>query len=200
MDLEHWTQDFLDNVQAVFSCYQLWNDPTHAVFRLSLICRLYWAAIISETISLILSFVSLPICRLYLAAINSERISLTLSFVSLPISGCTKPNHSLSKQLADCKFSISMIGVTHKDASKFKLQHSDKCDIWAGEGGQWFFKLKKGHSYSFQKPFCSVAQSVVRSPLDGTLAYANGAVPAEHSQTVTDTRSTGSSSLSIYIP
>ena len=24
------------------------------------------------------------------------------------------------------------------------MQHSDKCDIWAGEGGQWFANFKKG--------------------------------------------------------
>ena len=24
------------------------------------------------------------------------------------------------------------------------MQHGDKCDIWAGEGGQWFAKFKKG--------------------------------------------------------
>ena len=34
--------------------------------------------------------------------------------------------------------------VTDTDAEKFKKEHGDKCDIWAGEGGQWFVKLKKG--------------------------------------------------------
>ncbi|KAL6308724.1 Enoyl-reductase-domain-containing protein [Sparassis latifolia] len=30
------------------------------------------------------------------------------------------------------------------DAQKFKLEHGDNCDIWAGDGGQWFVKFKKG--------------------------------------------------------
>lgn len=30
------------------------------------------------------------------------------------------------------------------EAEKYKHEHGDKCDIWAGEGGQWFVKFKKG--------------------------------------------------------
>ncbi|KAJ7285205.1 fatty acid synthase [Mycena rebaudengoi] len=36
---------------------------------------------------------------------------------------------------------------------EFKLQHGDKCDVWAGEGGQWFFKLKKGALVFVPKSF-----------------------------------------------
>ncbi|KAJ7197322.1 hypothetical protein B0H12DRAFT_1294649 [Mycena haematopus] len=39
------------------------------------------------------------------------------------------------------------------EAHKFKLQHGDKCDVWAGEGGQWFFKLKKGALVFVPKSF-----------------------------------------------
>ncbi|KAJ7846779.1 hypothetical protein B0H13DRAFT_2362832 [Mycena leptocephala] len=39
---------------------------------------------------------------------------------------------------------LEPIEVAESEAHKFKLQHGNKCDIWAGEGGQWFFKLKKG--------------------------------------------------------
>ena len=33
------------------------------------------------------------------------------------------------------------------------MQHSDKCDIWAGEGGQWFAKFKKGACVFVPKAF-----------------------------------------------
>ena len=33
------------------------------------------------------------------------------------------------------------------------MQHGDKCDIWAGEGGQWFAKFKKGAYVFVPKAF-----------------------------------------------
>jgi fatty acid synthase subunit alpha len=36
------------------------------------------------------------------------------------------------------------IEVAESDAERFKKEHGDKCNIWAGEGGQWFVNLKKG--------------------------------------------------------
>ena len=33
------------------------------------------------------------------------------------------------------------------------MQHGDKCDIWAGEGGQWFAKFKKGACVFLPKAF-----------------------------------------------
>ncbi|OJT02257.1 Fatty acid synthase subunit alpha [Trametes pubescens] len=39
------------------------------------------------------------------------------------------------------------------DAEKFKYEHGDKCDIWAGEGGQWFVKFKKGARIYVPKAF-----------------------------------------------
>ena len=33
------------------------------------------------------------------------------------------------------------------------MQHGDKCDIWAGEGGQWFAKFKKGACVFVLKAF-----------------------------------------------
>jgi hypothetical protein len=38
---------------------------------------------------------------------------------------------------------LEPLEVTDSDAEIFK-EHGDNCDIWAGEGGQWFVKLKKG--------------------------------------------------------
>jgi len=39
---------------------------------------------------------------------------------------------------------LEPLKVTNADAEKLKKGHGDKCDIWAGEGGQWFVKLKRG--------------------------------------------------------
>lgn len=43
--------------------------------------------------------------------------------------------------------------MSDSEAQKFKLQHGDKCDIWAGEGDQWFAKLKKGAIVFVPKAF-----------------------------------------------
>ena len=43
------------------------------------------------------------------------------------------------------------------------MQHGDKCDIWAGEGGQWFAKFKKGACVFVPKAFkfsCTVAGQI----------------------------------------
>ncbi|KAH9950013.1 fatty acid synthase [Amylocystis lapponica] len=39
------------------------------------------------------------------------------------------------------------------DAEKFKYEHGDNCDIWAGEGGQWYVKFKKGARVFVPKAF-----------------------------------------------
>ena len=33
------------------------------------------------------------------------------------------------------------------------MQHDDRCDVWAGEGGQWFAKFKKGSRTFVPKAF-----------------------------------------------
>ncbi|KAJ7917113.1 hypothetical protein B0H13DRAFT_2444648 [Mycena leptocephala] len=48
---------------------------------------------------------------------------------------------------------LEPIEVAESEAHKFKLQHGNKCDIWAGEGGQWFFKPKKGALVLVPKSF-----------------------------------------------
>jgi hypothetical protein len=48
---------------------------------------------------------------------------------------------------------LEPIEVSDSEAQKFKMQHGDKCDIWAGEGGQWFAKFKKGASVFIPKVF-----------------------------------------------
>lgn len=43
--------------------------------------------------------------------------------------------------------------ASQTEAEKFKYEHGDSCDIWAGEGGQWFVKLKKGARVMVPKAF-----------------------------------------------
>jgi fatty acid synthase subunit alpha, fungi type len=52
---------------------------------------------------------------------------------------------------------LEPIEVSDSEARKFKMQHgaSDECDIWAGEGGQWFAKFKKGACIFVPKAFKS---------------------------------------------
>jgi len=57
---------------------------------------------------------------------------------------------------------LEPIGISELEAQKFKLQHGDKCDAWAGDGGQWFAKFKKGAIFIL-KPSHSAAQLLVRS-------------------------------------
>lgn len=39
---------------------------------------------------------------------------------------------------------LEPLEVAEEEAQRFKHEHGDKCDTWAGEGDQWFVKLKKG--------------------------------------------------------
>ena len=48
---------------------------------------------------------------------------------------------------------LKPIKVSDSEAQKFKMQHSDKCDIWAGEASQWFAKFKKGTCVYIPKVF-----------------------------------------------
>ena len=47
---------------------------------------------------------------------------------------------------------LEPIEVSDLEVQKFKMQHSDKCDIWAGEG-QWFAKFRKGACVFVPKAF-----------------------------------------------
>jgi hypothetical protein len=48
---------------------------------------------------------------------------------------------------------LEPVEVDEAEAAKYKHQHGDKCDIWAGEGGQWFIKFKKGACIFIPKAF-----------------------------------------------
>ncbi|THV07258.1 fatty acid synthase [Dendrothele bispora CBS 962.96] len=63
------------------------------------------------------------------------------------------PNKKVFQQEIELTHDLEPIEVTEAEAQKFKLQHGDKCDIWAGEGDQWFFKLKRGACVFVPKSF-----------------------------------------------
>jgi len=48
---------------------------------------------------------------------------------------------------------LEPVEVSEIEAHKFKLQHGDKCDIWATPSGEWLFKLKKGACVFVPKAF-----------------------------------------------
>ena len=52
--------------------------------------------------------------------------------------------HKVFNQEIELTHDLEAMEVSDADAEKFKKEHGDKCDIWAGEGSQWFVKLKKG--------------------------------------------------------
>jgi len=54
------------------------------------------------------------------------------------------PKHKIFNSDIELIHDLEPLEVTDADAEKFKKEHGDKCDIWAGEGGQWFVKLKRG--------------------------------------------------------
>ena len=62
--------------------------------------------------------------------------------------------------------SLEPIEVAKSEAEKFKYEHAEKCDIWAGEGDQWSVKFKKGLRVFVPKAFwfgsCLVAGQVPR--------------------------------------
>ncbi|CAK5268309.1 unnamed protein product [Mycena citricolor] len=64
------------------------------------------------------------------------------------------PKKKVFNQEIELLHDLEPIEVTETEAQKFKLQHGDKCDIWAsGSGEQWFFKLKKGALVFVPKSF-----------------------------------------------
>ncbi|TFK33214.1 fatty acid synthase [Crucibulum laeve] len=63
------------------------------------------------------------------------------------------PKKKVFNQEIELIHDLEAIEVSDSEAQKFKLQHGDKCDIWAGEGGQWFAKFKKGACVYVPKAF-----------------------------------------------
>ena len=54
------------------------------------------------------------------------------------------PSKKIFNQEVELICDLEPIEVSDSEAQKFKMHHGDKCDIWAGEGDQWFAKFKKG--------------------------------------------------------
>ncbi|KAF8071859.1 fatty acid synthase [Lyophyllum atratum] len=63
------------------------------------------------------------------------------------------PSKKVFNQEVELIHDLEPIEVAESEAQKFKLQHGEKCDIWAGESGQWFAKLKKGACVFVPKAF-----------------------------------------------
>ncbi|KAI5885432.1 uncharacterized protein SCHCODRAFT_01176814 [Schizophyllum commune H4-8] len=63
------------------------------------------------------------------------------------------PKKKVFNQEIELTHDLEPIEVVESETQKFKLQHGDKCDIWAGEEGQWFAKLKKGACVYVPKVF-----------------------------------------------
>ncbi|EIW84299.1 fatty acid synthase [Coniophora puteana RWD-64-598 SS2] len=63
------------------------------------------------------------------------------------------PKKKVFNQEVELIHDLEPIEVAQSDAEKFKHEHGDKCDIWAGEGDQWFVKFKKGARVFVPKAF-----------------------------------------------
>jgi fatty acid synthase subunit alpha, fungi type len=63
------------------------------------------------------------------------------------------PNKTVFNQEVELIHDLEPIEVAGAEAEKFKYEHSDRCDILAGEGGQWFVKFKKGAYIFVPKAF-----------------------------------------------
>ncbi|KAF7965824.1 hypothetical protein HWV62_41719, partial [Athelia sp. TMB] len=63
------------------------------------------------------------------------------------------PEKKVYYQEVELIHDLEAIEVDAAEAEKFKYEHGDKCDIWAGEGGQWFVKFKKGVRVIVTKAF-----------------------------------------------
>ncbi|KAI0649410.1 fatty acid synthase [Trametes meyenii] len=63
------------------------------------------------------------------------------------------PKKKIFNQEIEILHDFEPFEAAEADAEKFKHEHGDKCDIWAGEGGQWFVKFKKGARIFVPKSF-----------------------------------------------
>ncbi|KAF9490473.1 fatty acid synthetase alpha subunit [Pleurotus eryngii] len=63
------------------------------------------------------------------------------------------PNKKVFNQEIELIHDLEAIEVSESEAQKFKYQHGEKCDIWAGKDGSWFVKFKKGACVFVPKAF-----------------------------------------------
>ena len=76
-------------------------------------------------------------------ASNSIQSSQLTSFAEPELFRGYDPKKKVFNQEIELAHDLEPIEVAESEAQKFKLQHGDKCDIWLGEGGQWFVKFKR---------------------------------------------------------
>lgn len=63
------------------------------------------------------------------------------------------PKKKIFHQEVELVHDLEPMEVSEADAKKFKNEHGAKCDIWTGEGGEWFVKFKKGSRILVPKAF-----------------------------------------------
>ncbi|RDX57079.1 fatty acid synthase [Lentinus brumalis] len=63
------------------------------------------------------------------------------------------PKKKVFNQEIELLHDLEPFEVSQVEAEKFKHEHGDKCDIWAGDGDQWFVKFKKGARVFVPKAF-----------------------------------------------
>jgi fatty acid synthase subunit beta len=63
------------------------------------------------------------------------------------------PKKKVFNQEIELIHDLEPVEVAQSEAEKFKYEHGDKCDIWTGEGDQWFVKFKKGARIFVPKAF-----------------------------------------------
>ena len=63
------------------------------------------------------------------------------------------PKKKVFNQEIELLHDLEPFEASEVDAEKFKYEHGEKCDIWAGEGDQWFVKFKKGARVLIPKAF-----------------------------------------------
>ncbi|KAF9648674.1 fatty acid synthase [Thelephora ganbajun] len=63
------------------------------------------------------------------------------------------PKKKVFNQEVELVHDLEPMEVSEADAKKFKNEHGAKCDIWTGDGGEWFVKFKKGSRILVPKAF-----------------------------------------------
>ncbi|KAG2133976.1 hypothetical protein BD769DRAFT_1716175 [Suillus cothurnatus] len=63
------------------------------------------------------------------------------------------PKKKVFNQEIELIHDLEPVEVAQSEAEKFKYEYGDKCNIWTGEGDQWFVKFKKGARIFVPKAF-----------------------------------------------
>ncbi|KAG8716660.1 3-oxoacyl-[acyl-carrier-protein] synthase [Ceratobasidium sp. 394] len=63
------------------------------------------------------------------------------------------PKKKVFHQEIELNHDLEPLEVSEVEARKFKLEHGEKCDIWAQESGEYYVKLKKGARVLVPKAF-----------------------------------------------